>query len=364
MRLRSTTRWPLIPASTRSSSTLTAASLAPRRRKRTWSIASRAIWRRRHVARLVHRAAEVVGARPRHQRAVEVEEGSAGDAHSDDLAPDHHHDPAARRARGRRRISATQSARAARSRRPGRSPPGRHAARVQVGAQRPGRRAGGRVLPALHQLREHPRPRRSLPSYADQVQVDAPRSSPATSRPGRSPGPRWRSRPPRCTRCDQRRRARSRPSAAAAQRCASAGIRPGGRHHVMRLDLRAERRRLLQHRRRPHLAVAPRLDRLQAGTGLLHVRRLALAARLRDRNRRPERRVPGEGHLAGHGPDAVAVVGARPRWSVCTKVVSARPGLARERRHRLVVDAVGVVHDARAIPASGRSVKTSRTVYG
>ena len=46
MRARSTTRCPLMPSSTRTSSTLTAASLAPCTRKRIWSIASRAIWRR------------------------------------------------------------------------------------------------------------------------------------------------------------------------------------------------------------------------------------------------------------------------------------------------------------------------------
>src|SRR5215212_4260722 len=46
MRLRSTTRCPLIPLSTRSSRTLTAASLAPRSRNLIWSIASRRICRR------------------------------------------------------------------------------------------------------------------------------------------------------------------------------------------------------------------------------------------------------------------------------------------------------------------------------
>ena len=73
--------------------------------------------------------------------------------------------------------------------------------------------------------------------------------------------------------------------------------------------------------------------------------------------------MPGERNLRGDREDPVAVVGAVRGRGLHERGLR-QPGLAREREHRLVVDAVGVVHDRELVARQRRSVKTSRTVYG
>ena len=208
----------------------------------------------------------------------------------------------------------------------------RHAARGEVGAQRPGGRAGGRVLPALDELREHARPRAARAVVAR-----------------RGTGSRRSQLASRCsTRSKSGSGARDR---VASRRTGAISVGKPGRDDLRRAARGGRRRapgrpppsRGCGSTSSPNVAGSWSIEAVHASPS----RRTSigcrpapvcctygassLAARRGHRDGRPERRMPGEGHLPGHGQDAVAVVGAVRAWRSARSVVSDKPRLARER---------------------------------
>ena len=203
-----------------------------------------------------------------------------------------------------------------------------------------------RVLPALDEAREHPRPR--LPSALETDEVEVRRIVRARQRVHQLEV--WlrvlHARDAR-DRCDQSRE----PGRDDLWRKVAMGV-PGdeadGREDVPGVHLGAELGRLLEHRGPGPVVLEPHVDRLQAGARLLRVGRLALPSRKRHRDRRSQRRVSREGDLRSDREDAVAVVGPL-RLSRLHEAGLREPRLAREGRHLLVVEIVGVVHDREAV---------------
>jgi hypothetical protein len=132
-----------------------------------------------------------------------------------------------------------------------------------------------------------------------------------------------------------------------------AGGKPERGRHRVRLELRLENRRLLQDRRLRAAARDRDVDGLEPGERLLHVARLALAATARNRDRRSERGMACERHLATDRPDAVAVVGAF-NGSRLHEGGLGEPRLSREAQHRLLVDAVRIVDDRERVALQRR----------
>ena len=120
-------------------------------------------------------------------------------------------------------------------------------------------------------------------------------------------------------------------------------------------EVRFDRAAAHERRRREREPVAVAAHRDQSGAALLDgdARLLRDAAVGAPRPARAERRMPGERQLAERRPDPDAVVGgvARRRQDE-RRLRQVRP--ARDRRHRLVVDPVGVEHDGERIAEERR----------
>src|SRR3954447_10740390 len=181
---------------------------------------------------------------------------------------------------------------------------------VQVGDQRAGRRSRGRILDGHvtdveHEGASASRARRGIRGE----RIDRQRVVFVDQRGhGRAVGPAARKR----IRTGHRRDDLPRPRGDDLHRevgCGVGRIQADRLEYALRWELRAEHRRLLEHRRAPPAAVELDIDRLEAGVGLLDVAHLAFATRAGHRHGGAQRRVTRERHLAGRHPDAVPVVG-------------------------------------------------------